>query len=176
MQKIAAVTVGAGGATSIDLTSIPGTFTDLMIVFSLREDTAIVANSPRVRINGDTGANYISVRYLLGSGSAVSSSGGTSGQTFFFLNYGSNGASSTSSTFSNGIMYFPNYAGSTVKNFSADSVAENNATTGYQTLGSGQWSGSAAINSISIYNANYLQNSTVYVYGITKGSGGATAS
>jgi hypothetical protein len=173
---IGSTTVGVGGTSSVDFTSIPATFTDLMIVFSLREDTATVANSPRVRLNGDTGANYITQRYLQGNGSAASSAGGTGGQTFFFLNFASNGASSTTSTFSNGVMYFPNYTSSVAKVFIADSIVENNTSTGYSIIGTAQWSGTAAISSISIYNATYVQHSTIYLYGTLKGSGGATAS
>ena len=35
---ISSVTVGAGGASSIDFTSIPATYTDLLVKFSLRTD------------------------------------------------------------------------------------------------------------------------------------------
>ena len=35
-KPIATVTVGAGGAASIDFTSIPGTYTDLLVLISAR--------------------------------------------------------------------------------------------------------------------------------------------
>jgi hypothetical protein len=172
---IASTTVGAGGVSSIDFTSIPATFTDLTLVFSLRDSAAVVANSPRVRLNGDTGANYTMPRYLLGNGSTASSAGGSTGQTFVFFDYASTGASATASTFSNCTIYFPNYTSSSAKLFGEEIVSENNTSTGYTLLGAGAWSGTAAISSISIYNATYLQYSTAYLYGTLKGSGGATA-
>ena len=39
-QKIASVTVGSGGAASIDFTSIPSTYTDLALYHSLRSDNS----------------------------------------------------------------------------------------------------------------------------------------
>ncbi len=172
---IASTTVGSGGAASIDFTSIPATYTDLTLVFSIRDNAAVIANSPRVRLNGDTGANYTTPRYALGNGAAASSAGGTTGQTFLFFDFASTGASATASTFSNCAIYFPNYTSAVAKVFGEEITSENNTSTGYLLLGAGAWSGTAAISSISIYNATFLQYSTAYLYGTLKGSGGATA-
>jgi hypothetical protein len=173
---ISSVTVGAGGAASIDFTSIPATYTDLTLVLSIRDNAAVVANSPRVRFNSDSGANYTYPRRLLGNGSSASSAGGTTGQTFAFFDFASTGASATLNTFSNCQIFFPNYSSSSAKSYSLDIVSENNATTGYQVIATGLWSGTAAISSISLYNATFLQYSTAYLYGTLKGSGGATVS
>jgi hypothetical protein len=172
---IASATVGAGGASTIDFTAIPSIYTDLTLVFSIRDNAAVIANSPRVRLNGDTGANYTTPRYVLGNGAAASSAGGTTAQTFLFFDYASTGASATASTFSNCTFYFPNYTSSSAKVFGEEIVSENNTSTGYMLLGAGRWSGTAVINSISIYNATFVQYSTAYLYGTLKGSGGATA-
>jgi len=57
--KIASVTVGAGGASSIDFTSIPGTYTDLKVVISARGSRSNSGSQTvSVRFNSDSGANY----------------------------------------------------------------------------------------------------------------------
>jgi hypothetical protein len=169
ITKIAEVTVGAGGAASIDFTSIAATWTDLMILVSLR-DSDTGGGVFYAQFNGDTGANY-SFKELRGSGSAASSAGASSGATF-----GARGWESsndwTANTFGNATIYIPNYAGSTQKSISVDSVSENNATAAYANISASIWTGTAAITSISIKPATgpFRQYSTASLYGIKSGS------
>jgi hypothetical protein len=108
---------------------------------------------------------------LFGTGSSVisetnSAAGAGSG---YLIGENINGASSTSSTFSNGEFYIPNYAGSTNKSISMDLVMENNATAGYQSLTAGLWSNTSAITSIKLQSANgfnFVIYSTAYLYGV----------
>ena len=164
-ELIASSTVGAGGAASIDFTSIPSTYTDLCIKLSGRFDQSS-DNAAYIRFNGDTGANY-SYRYLYGSGAAAGSAS-ASGDTR--ANAGIAVASSyTASTFSNSEIYVPNYANSSyAKSFSADNVQENNASTAYSTLVAGLWSSTNAINAIKLFpsSGNFVQYSTAYLYGV----------
>ena len=79
------------------------------------------------------------------------------------------GATATASTFGNGDIYIPNYAGSNYKSASADTVSENNASTGYDDMTAGLWSNTAAITSIAISSftsSTIIQYSTFYLYGI----------
>lgn len=175
MQKIATVTVGAGGAASIDFTSIPNTFTDLVIVCSARTAYSGGTNDTvYAQLNGDTtAANYTYMRLIGNGGSATTASG----NTFFFVGYASSNAD-TANTFGSAQLTIPNYAGTGAKVGSAESAGENNATTAVQGLHALRWSGTAAITSIKIQAAsatNLLQYSTATLYGITKGTGGATA-
>ena len=163
-QLIASTTVGAGGASSIDFTSIPSTYTDLCLKISARHSGSSVANAFFIKFNGNT-SSY-SYRYLEGAGS------GTPGSSFGSTrNAGvENGNTSTANTFSSAEIYIPNYAGSNNKSYSSDSVVENNATLGIQWFLAGLWSNTAAITSISIQpdtspNA-YVQYSTAYLYGV----------
>jgi len=81
--------------------------------------------------------------------------------------YGS-AALDTASTFGNGQVYIPNYAGSNNKSTSADTVSEDNATLAYSALTAGLWSNTAAITSITIAAVtNFAQYSTAYLYGIS---------
>jgi hypothetical protein len=155
-----------GSVANIEFTSIPATYTDLVVKISGRYDQSS-DNAVYLRFNGNTGANY-SYRYLFGSGSAANSA---SGSADTLANAGIAVASSyTASTFSNSEIYIPNYAGSTAKSFSADNVQENNATTAFSTLVAGLWNQTAAITTIRLFPAsgNFVQYSTATLYGISK--------
>ena len=163
---IASSTVGSGGATTIDFTSIAATWTDLVLKFSFRTPNG-GANYDRcdLQFNGDTGNNY-SNRLLYGTGSSAGSDNSSASNSirFFYANAGA----STSSTFSNGEIYIPNYAGSTQKSASMDSVTENNATAAIAALNAGLWTGTSAITSIKIFDnsSTFSQYSTAYLYGV----------
>jgi hypothetical protein len=164
MQLVSTVTVGAGGAASIEFTSIPQTGTDLLVVLSARNNAS--GNGIIFRINGDTGSNY-AYRRLGGTGSSVYSDGFTDP---FGLFGNAAPSTSTANTFSNVGVYFPNYAGSAAKTYSADSVAENNATAAPQEIIAGRWTGTAAITSLNIYisGSSFVQHTTASLYTITK--------
>ena len=158
--KIASVTVGSGGASSIDFTSIPSTYTDLCLKISTRQNNINVAYAS-LRFNGST-SSY-TYRSLEGSGSAAASYNGTSGA------YGiTNNSSLTANTFNSIDLYIPNYAGSNNKSWSSDSVTETNATTAYADLIAGLWSNTAAINQVTLYpsSGDFVQYSTATLYGI----------
>ena len=165
--KIASVTVGSGGTASIDFTSIPQTYTDLCVFASLRSaDPENSRANIEVTLNGSN-TGY-SQRLLFGSdGTAGSASNALSSMQWFFAN--KNGT--TASTFSNGTIYIPNYAGSNNKSVALDSVTENNSTTGSQlAMTAGFWSNTSAITSIKLKDTNsfnLLQYSTATLYGIS---------
>ena len=156
-----------GSVSNIEFTSIPATYTDLVVKISGRYDQSS-DNAVYVRFNSDTGANY-SYRYLYGSGAAA---GSASGSADTRANAGIAVASSyTASTFSNSEIYIPNYSNSSyAKSFSADNVQENNATTAYSTLVAGLWNSTNAITTIRLFPAsgNFVQYSTATLYGISK--------
>ena len=158
---ISSVTVGAGGASSIDFTSIPATYTDLKMVFSLRTNAGAANQDISVFLNNN-GSGY-SYRLLYGSGTTTSSS--SSSSTPFAAAVGS---TATSNTFSNAEFYFSNYAGSTNKSYSIDQVLENNIINAGAYLMAGLWSNTAVINQISLQTGSglFVQYSTAYLYGI----------
>jgi len=159
-----AVTVGSGGAANIDFTSIPGTYTDLVILLSSRAATGGAADV-EMQLNSDTtGTNY-ATKQIQANGSTVASSGGAGNQTAT-----STGSTDTASTFASSSIYIPNYLGSTYKSYSTDTVTENNATTAYATLRAGIWNNTAAITNIRLKHgsgANFAQYSTAYLYGVS---------
>jgi hypothetical protein len=159
--KIATVTVGSGGASSITFSSIPATYTDLCIKVSFRDTFTNIGNDINVSFNGVS--TNRSGKYLFGSGTAISS-GASAGIASGLGN--SDGA--TASAFSNTEYYIPNYTSANNKSFSADSVTENNATAAYTMFNASLWASSSAITSITIGSLTYnlMQYSTATLYGI----------
>ena len=161
-EAIATVTVGSGGAANIEFTSIPATYTNLVLKLSLRSNRAATFDNTQIEINSST-ANMTS-RLLTGNGSTASS-----GNTTTFYVGDIPAASATSNTFANQEVYLPNYAGSSNKSASSDSVAENNATAGFNQLAANLWSQTAAITSLKMYSGNtenFVEYSTATLYGI----------
>jgi hypothetical protein len=159
------VTVGLLGAATIDFTSIPATYTDLLVKLSARSNRA-GETSDNVIISFNSSTANLSYRYLQGQGASAFSSSGSIGSI------GTQDASlATSSTFGNLDFYVPNYAGSNYKSTSSDSVEENNGTTAYGSLFASLWSNTAAITSISLkpqVGTLFVQYSTASLYGISK--------
>ncbi len=167
-----------GTQANIDFTSIPQTFTDLLLVYSLRTNLSGFAyDDTSVRFNSDSGNNY-SNRQLVSVNGSVSS-GGASGQNNT-LAPESTGASATSNTFGSGQIYIANYTSSNAKSVSTEGVTETNSTATVMMINAGLWNSSSAITSIRIYSRNatsFVSGSSATLYGILKGSsGGVTVS
>jgi hypothetical protein len=169
-QAIATVTVGAAGTSIIEFNSIPQTFTDIKLVMSSRQNLAQVYGVLQLYFNSD--ATGLSYAILQGYNGAASSSGQSNVNGIYGV-FSDNGANSTANTFSNLEFYISNYASSSGKSVSYDQVSEGNATNqGYAIIGGGFWSGTAAINNITITTggsgANFIQHSSFTIYGIKK--------
>jgi hypothetical protein len=164
---IASSTVGAGGAATIDFTSIPATYTDLKLVSSLRSSVSATQGFFTVKLNSTNGSEY---KALYGTGSAAGSDNSTSSV------YGYSSAnSSTSNTFNNVEIYIPNYTSSNAKSISMDSVSETNASAIQMNIVAGLYGSiTSAVTSITLTNVNsdvaasgtFVQYSTAYLYGI----------
>ena len=163
---ISTTTVGSGGAASIDFTSIPQTYTDLAVVMSARIDGGTIYGDVQASFNSDTTAANYSWRNLTGNGSSAVSETSSSGNARYCLMMA--GSGTTANTFGSGLLYIPNYAGSTYKSFSSDSGSENNAATSYLRFFANLWSSTSAITSISFSGVgnNFLQYSSASLYGI----------
>jgi hypothetical protein len=165
MIPISTVTVGSGGASSIDFINIPQSYTDLVVKLSARDNrSGESVTDVLVKINNSS-SNLSDIR-LAGNGSDAFSDSNTTGRTGV-----EPGPNATSSTFGNFEIYFPNYAGSTNKSYSSDAVSENNATLSFATLITGLWSRTTPINQLTFYpasSASFVQYSTATLYGIRK--------
>jgi len=163
---ISSVTAGSGGAASMEFTSIPATYTDLVVLLSVRSTNSGTDAQLRININGTgVGTNH-SIRLIQGDGSSVASSTSTTG----WIVGGMNGGTSTANTFTSLQVYFPNYTGSTNKSYSVDSTMERNFATGtYAELSAVLYSNTSVISSLSFTtpSANLAEYSTAYLYGIS---------
>ena len=136
---IATTTLGSS-ASSYTFSSIPSTYTDLVLVIvgkmvSGAYDTAL-------RFNGDTGTNY-SRTVLTGTGSVAASGRSTSTNVMYI---DANGVKDTTFN-SNDIIHIMNYANTT--SFKTAISRSNNAGTGVD-ASVGLWRSTSAINSITI--------------------------
>ena len=160
-KKIASVTVGSGGAASIEFTGIPQTYTDLKIVASIR--TVAAFNSDDFTIIFNANATNYTQRNVIGSPNAGTVASGTGSIGYF------NGNTATANVFGNLEIYIPNYTSSNYKSFSSDTVNESNDSTTRPTFAAGLWSNTAAITSVkfnSLTSSNFMQYSTATLYGI----------
>ena len=164
---ISSNTVGSGGVASVTFSSIPATYTDLLVRASARVTTVDTEEFLRLEFNGSGGTAYSS-RIFYGNGSATASA---SESGVANVNYAgmANASASTSNTFTNCEIYIPNYAGSNNKSFSSNIAEEQNATKAFNVATAGLWANTAAITSIKLTPANagtLVQYSTFYLYGI----------
>lgn len=166
-ELIASQTLGSSAA-SVTFSAIPGTYTDLLAVLSVRMDTNIGPSNQfdtdlYLRPNGST--TNLSSRVLYGNGSFVGSGSPSTIRGSITL------PRATSNTFASNEFYIPNYAGSTNKSVSVTAVNEsNNANDVYAQLTAGLWSSTAAITSLEFvpYTGSFVSGSSFYLYGITK--------
>jgi hypothetical protein len=159
----------SSSAASVTFSSIPSTYTDLVLRMSARGTwggaTGIYTE---FNFNGDTSSIH-SWTMLTGYGSGGVVSARYTAQNFIAPNV-FNGAGSTSNTFTNIEMYVPNYAGNKNKVASIFGVDENNNTAAEIGAVAGLYSSTSAITSISIRPdsgaGNFVSGSSFYLYGI----------
>ena len=153
---IATTTLGSA-QTSVTFSSIPATYTDLILVYSGTNS----AQDVYVQVNGDTGTNY-STTILTGNGTTASSLRYSSATKF---NVDSNGIPG-STTPNTSLIHFMNYSNTTT--YKTILVRTSNATYGTDAV-VGLWRSTSAINQISLSNAssyNWSSGSTFSLYGI----------
>lgn len=165
-SKLAEVTVGAGGASTINFNNIPQNYNDLVIKLSTR-DTAATVNSGGIKITFNGTTSSYTNRNVFGNGSSTASQIPATTSIDAGLGNSMPTAGNTASTFSNIEVYIPNYTSANNKSTSTDSVGENNATAAYAGLEAGLWSIVTAITNITISPiTSFAQYSTATLYGV----------
>lgn len=154
MTLVSSVTVGAGGASSIQFNSIPQTGKDLLALVSVATTAGAGFWVAYIVLNG----NYrTQSRGIQGDGSAV---GSYSGDVY------SVPGTSTANTFGSSSVYIPNYTNSSAKIMSIDNVTERNATNSNQEFSALTYSTTTSgITSLSLEGAGTLsQYSKISLY------------
>ncbi len=156
--QIASTTLGSAAA-SVTFSSIPGTYTDLVLVC----DTKATSGTPNMRLqfNADTGTNYSST-VLAGNGSSAVSARYS---TVAFIGVDYFGYSDTTNQ-KNTIINIMNYANTTTNKTTINRA--NNAASGTDAI-VGLWRNTAAITSLVIATSGstYVAGSTFNLYGIS---------
>lgn len=157
LTKIASVTLGTG-QTTISFTSIPQTYTDLVVKFSMNS----ASNNQYIRFNNSSAAEY-QIQTLRGTGSAADNYfTGTNQTEFYFMASGI-----ATDTFGSGEIYITNYTAASQKSLFVNAVGEANTSTVYSNQIAASWSNNAAITQIDIVCASGLaQYSSATLYGI----------
>lgn len=153
-------------AASVTFSSIPSTYTDLVVRASARSSVAGVFSDLLTTINNDTTqANYPYV-YLNAQGSAVYSSRIAD----LKVNDSLTGNNATANTFSSFEYYIPSYTASQFKPFSIISNIENNSTTDWSVIAVAYiYKSTTAISTLKFSppsGVNFVSGSSFYLYGI----------
>ena len=158
-----ATTTLATAATSITLSSIPGTYTDLKLVIVA---TTAANDSFWINLNGTTGTSTLySNTDLYGTGTSVASSRSTNQP--YFNPSGSNIIGTTIPSMY--IMDFLNYSNTTTNKTCLINWPGDNNTSGGVVCSVGMYRSTSAITSIKIQNTgsvNFSIGTTVTLYGI----------
>lgn len=148
--QIASTTLSSA-ASSVTLSGIPSTYTDLVVTV-----TTSTGGDINFRINGDTGSNYSQTIIY---GYSAFGSTRTTNATSNFLNYGSNAGNFFAT------LNFNNYSNTTTYKTSLLRDNANGATTDVMV---GLWRSTAAITSLTFTPpSTFATGSTFNLYGIT---------
>jgi hypothetical protein len=164
MESIATVTVGSGGASSIEFTSIPGTYQHLQVRGLTKDTVGAASYSCLTQFNGDTTAANYATHILQGNGTTASSAGYTStGGAYTPVNPGS--SLTYFGAFVIDILDYSNTSKNTTIR-SMDGHDQNGS--GAVRLVSGLWISTAAVTSIKLVAGNtaFAQHSTAALFGL----------
>jgi len=150
------------GVAFYEFTSIPATFTDLMIRTSIRTDRANYHESIEMKFNS-TNSNRSNRRIYVATSTATADTGS--------VMYGgqASAASNTANCFGSGIVYIANYATTKVKMSHEFGGSQGNSTSKLMDLNLNAWNDTATITTIRLTPENggqIQQYSTADLYGI----------
>jgi hypothetical protein len=150
---------------SVTFSSIPATYTDLVLRLAARSNTNSVDDLFYIRLNGVTTSLY-SFTNISGDGSSASSSSGSGSPLAF--NYLLNGATSTANTFTNFELYIPSYTVSQSKPIGSFGARENNTSSALLLATASLFRSNSAISEITAFPGfgSFVSGSSFYLYGI----------
>jgi hypothetical protein len=151
-EPIATFTVSTGGTTTINFTSIPQTYTDIVYVSYTPSISGVNTN---MTFNGDASALYSCTQLYAESGFATPGTFRLTGSTYML-----SGISDGTASMSGHIMNYSNTT--TTKNM----IARGGGSGRYNDIDINLYRSTSAITSIQFLAYNWAVGSTVSIYGI----------
>jgi hypothetical protein len=151
-----ATTTTTTASPAITFSSISGTYTDLVLVISIRANSTPTSFGTGIRFNSDTGSNY-SRTLVYGSGSSATSVGTTNQNRIFF-----SAGPTAANTFNIIRLDIMNYSNSTTYK---TVIARNDDIADVTSATAALWRNTNAITSITI--TPYDDNATGFATGCT---------
>ena len=154
----------SSSAASVTFSSIPATYTDLVVRWSARCSTT----TENVDIQLNAASTSYSITQVDGYGSSGTASSRSTTDPGIRV-YGMTQSGDTANTFGSAEFYLPNYAGSTNKPNSTFAVTETNATQALIQAVAGLRSNTDAVTSLKLQtgSGNFVSGSSFYLYGIS---------
>lgn len=152
-EPITTTTVSSA-TNSVTISSIPSTYTDLVVIVNGKNSSA--AGNWRIRFNSDSGSNYGNV-YIANNASGSKEGGQYSNTSSIDLTYPNN-------TQTVCIINISNYANT---NMFKNIINRMSCAGNFTSINAGLWRSTSAINSITLLNDNNYDTGTIIsIYGI----------
>jgi len=163
---IASATLGTT-ADSVTFSSIPSTYTDLVVIASV--GNATTSSNMLIRFNSDTASNY-SQTTLAGNGSTAASNRYSNLSAIYVIEREE--VSDIASTYSVSIININNYSNTTTYKSTLSRSSTPNSSSPGTDVQAGLWRSTAAITSITflLNTGSFTSGSTLNLYGILAGS------
>jgi hypothetical protein len=153
------VTISGTSTNTITFSSIPATYTDLVLVYCAKDGTSGLNGNILVKFNSDAGSNY-SMTNLYGDGSTAASTRQTNEAALYCYVAGA------SASLEAGFLNVMNYSNTTTFK---STLNRGNSAGGAVVARAGLWRNTAAINRMDCTSqtGNYGNGSTFSLYGIS---------
>jgi hypothetical protein len=167
--KLIASTITTTNTGPVSFTSIPDTYTDLVLKLSVRSSASATGETVWLQINDDTSiSQYQFSRSRISNASITKDGSGFSNAQWFASSIANSGMASMFTAWE---IYIPEYKNTGVQKqaLSDNSFPSNNSDNASEYFGYA-WNSTAAINKITVkYNGpNFQAGSAFFLYGITK--------
>lgn len=161
-ELIETITVGTGGASSVEFANIPQDGKHLLLLLQSKTTDGSSYSSVNVTLNNSSVFTYKIVR-LQASGTSVGTDN-FAGTSFQFV---TNGGGNNPNSFGNAELYFLNYAQATAQVVFADTVAQSASGNGIREFRAMENITTAATTSMQISYSNLAEHTTASLYKIS---------
>lgn len=158
----------SGSASTVTFSSIPQTYTDI-VVRGIMRGTGTGTNSAwSCYIQFDSGTTFYTQTQALASGTALSTTTSSAIDSFFTQFFP--GSTGTTNLFGTVEFYIPSYTKTSARQIATTHASESVTGGGANNfIGAGRYTGTSAISSITLFNDSgnsFAAGSAFYLYGI----------